>query len=148
MTSGVKELRDEVLTSLREIKSQTQKLSKHLEIPLAGGMTVKAGVNPKEISENLLIVYSDNSIGLKPGDTVQLSNFTDNTFQASLKFIVQKSIPRPSVNASSASIFMSEIAAKRIGFEHYKREGVIDLKLIRFDDFQPKRLDNDINTTK
>ena len=89
-----------------------------------------------------------NSIGLKPGDTVQLSNFTDNTFQASLKFIVQKSIPRPSVNASSASIFMSEIAAKRIGFEHYKREGVIDLKLIRFDDFQPKRLDNDINTTK
>jgi hypothetical protein len=121
MTSGIRELKDEVIESLREIRVQTQKLSKHLEVPLAGGMTVRVGVNPREITENLLVVYSDNNIGLKAGDIVQLNNFTDNTFQASLKFIVQKSMVRPATDTSNASIFMSEIAAKKSDLRTSKR---------------------------
>ena len=138
-TSGIKELKDEVIESVREIRAQTQRLSKHLEVPLAGGITVKVGVNPREITENLLVVYSDNTVGLKAGDIVQLNNFTDNTFQASLKFIVQKNMTRPANDTSNASIFMSEIAAKKIGFENFKKNGVIDLKLTRFLEVQPAK---------
>lgn len=136
-TSGVRELSTEVVQSVREIKLHTQKLSKSLETSLAGGITVKVGVNPREINENLLVVYQDSNLGLKAGDTVQLSNFTDNTFQASLRFIVQKIVARPTGDVSNAQLFMSEAAAKRIGFDTFKKTGVIDLKLTRFSDSQP-----------
>lgn len=136
-TSGVRELSNEVVQSIREIKINTQKLSKNLETTLSGGITVKAGVNPREISENLLVVYQDSNLGLKAGDTVQLSNFTDNTFQASLRFIVQKVVNRPAGDSSNAQLFMSEIAAKKIGFENFKKTGVIDLKLTRFSESLP-----------
>ncbi|OYU11239.1 MAG: hypothetical protein CFE38_13850 [Comamonadaceae bacterium PBBC1] len=136
-TSGVRELSTEVVQSVREIKIHTQKLSKNLETSLVGGITVKVGVNPREINENLLVVYHDSNLALKAGDTVQLSNFTDNTFQASLRFIVQKIVARPTGDVSNAQLFMSEAAAKRIGFDTFKRTGVIDLKLTRFSESQP-----------
>ena len=131
LTSGLTELKNELTTSIREIKAHTQKLSKNLDAPLAGGLTVTAGVNPKEITENLVVVYSNNKFGLKAGESIVLTNFTDNTFKASLNFVVHKSIEKPATDNTHAEVFISEAAAKRIGFENFRRVGLIELKMTR-----------------
>jgi hypothetical protein len=131
LTSGLADLKNELTTSIREIRTHTQKLSKNLDAPLSGGMTITVGVNPREITENLIVVHSNNKYGLKAGDSIVLTNFTDNTFKSSLNFVVHKSIEKPMTDKSNAEIFISEAAAKRIGFDNFRRVGLIELKMTR-----------------
>jgi hypothetical protein len=113
-----------------EVHKATSKLTKSLEANLDGGMPVLVGVNPKEIKENIVYVYDDNKLNLRPGDVIYLTNYTDNTFQTSLRCIVQKIYPKQGNDASSkANIFVSEEAAKRFGFADYKVKGIIELKM-------------------
>jgi hypothetical protein len=120
----------ELLQSVREIRANTNSLALNLKDNTNGGITVIVGVNPKEAKENLAFVYDNNDLNLKPGDVILLKNFTDNTFQSSLRFIVQKSFPLPE-NRTNASIFISDEAARRLGFEDYKKRGTISVKMLR-----------------
>ena len=120
----------ELVESLREIRANTGTLATNLKENLSGGLPVVVGVNPREIKENIVYIYDNNDLNLKPGDVIFLKNYTDNTFQATLRFIVQKSLPS-SEKKSSASIFISDDAAKRIGFYDYRTRGTIMLKMLR-----------------
>lgn len=126
ITEGV----NTVLVSINEIRKNTSTLASRLDKNLDGGVTVIVGVNPVEIKENIAFIYDDNDNNLKIGDVIYLQNFTENTFQATLRFIVSKSFPPGSKN-SEASIFISDEAAKKIGFSDYKKKGTIKLKLNR-----------------
>ena len=120
----------EALGKIEEIRTSTATLAKNLKGNTAGGISVIVGVNPKETKENLVFVYENNELNLKPGDVIFLKNYTDNTFQSTLRFIVQKSLPVGDKN-SIASIFISDEAARKISFEDYKKRGTINLKMLR-----------------
>jgi hypothetical protein len=130
VNSNISGISKELLDSIREIRTNTSLLAENLKDRTNGGLTVVVGVNPKEIKENLAFVYENNELNLRPGDVILLKNYTDNTFQPSMKFIIQKSLPQTD-NKSRASIFISEVAAKRLGFENYRSQGTIELKMLR-----------------
>lgn len=128
--SNVVGLKNEVLDSLKTIKENTTKLSSCLTSNLDGGIDVVVGVNPKEISENIAHVYTDNKLRLKAGDVIYLTNFADNTFQARLLFVVQKTVPHNG-KPTNAVIFIGAEGAKRLGFKDYEKAGTITLKMQR-----------------
>lgn len=128
--SNVIALKNEVLDSLKTIKENTTKLSSCLTSNLDGGIDVVIGVNPKEITENIAHVYDDNKLKLKAGDVIYLSNFADNTFQARLLFVVQKTVPHNG-KPTNAVIFIGAEGAKRLGFKDYEKAGTITLKMQR-----------------
>lgn len=123
----------EMIDSVREIRENTKLLANNLKDSTNGGITVVIGVNPVEIKENLAFVYDDNELNLKPGDVIVLKNHTDNTFQPSLNFIIQKSLPESTLQ-SRASIFIGLSAAKKLGFDNYRKQGTIALKMRRVTD--------------
>lgn len=132
VNSNITGVSKELLESVREIRSNTSTLADNLKHSTNGGITVIVGVNPREIKENLAYIYDNNDLNLKAGDVIILKNFTDNTYQSSLRFIIQKSLPNPEIkNKSTAAIFISEDAAKRLGFEDYKTKGTVVLKMQR-----------------
>lgn len=128
--SNVIGLKNEVLDSLKTIKENTTKLSSCLTSNLDGGIDVVVGVNSKEITENIAHVYVDNKLKLKAGDVIYLSNFADNTFQARLLFVVQKTVPHNG-KPTNAVIFIGAEGAKRLGFKDYEKAGTITLKMQR-----------------
>lgn len=128
--SNISGLAHEVIESLREIRTNTGTLTANLKENLNGGIPVVVGVNPKEINENIAYVYDDNELNLQPGDVIFLKNYTDNTYQATLRFIVQKSVPG-NQKKSNAAIFIGDDAARRIGFDDYRSRGTITLKMLR-----------------
>lgn len=130
LNSNISGIANELIESLREIRTNTGTLATNLKENLNGGMPVVVGVNPREIKENIAYVYDGNDLNLKPGDVIFLKNYTDNTFQASLRFVIQKSVPSND-KKSNAAIFISDDAAKRIGFYDYRTRGTIMLKMIR-----------------
>ena len=125
----VKETFDSTLQDIKEIKTGTSKLSKYLERTLDGGITVTVGVNPKELRENLAFVFEENPYKLEAGDRITLTNFTAGTFNATITLTIQKPVFRSQDSKTNAEIFISEEAAKRLGFSDYRLRGTADFKL-------------------
>ena len=113
--------------SLSEIRENTSFLKKNLQTSTDGGQILTIGVNSKEIKENIAFVFDNNEYNLKPGDKIALTNYTDNTFQTTLNFVIQKSLPNSDFN-SSASLFIGDEAARKIGFSDYKNKGTLKVK--------------------
>lgn len=131
LTTNIFGLKTEVLESLKVIRESTTRLSKCLDPNLNGGVDVVVGVNPKEIKENLAYVYSsDENPKLKLGEIIYLTNYSSNTYQTRLRFVVHKIVPKNG-NATIATIFIGEDAAKRLEFSNYKTAGTIQLKMLR-----------------
>ncbi|WP_374351021.1 hypothetical protein [Limnohabitans sp.] len=121
----------DIPNDIKDIKKNVSVLNGNLKNTTNGGIPIVVGVNSKELKENIAYVFSENKHELEPGERVYLTNFTDNTYQATIVVVVQKKISKPNNDTSAADLFISEDAAARLGFKDYKKTGIIELKFQR-----------------
>ncbi len=116
---------------IKDIKKNVSTLNGNLKNSTAGGIPIIVGVNAKELKENIAYVFSENKHDLEPGERIYLTNYTDNTYQATIVVVVQKKMTKNSSDTSAADLFISEDAALRLGFKDFKKTGIIELKFQR-----------------
>ena len=123
---------NELSNAIKRIEASTSFINQSLGKSIDGGQIIIAGVNKANLKENIAIVFKNNSLNLRTGDIIYLHNQSDNTFQTTARFVVQKEIETPD-NTTKAQIFISDDAAKRLGIENYKAIGIFQLRLLRDD---------------
>lgn len=123
---------NELSNSIKRIEASTSFINQSLGKSIDGGQIITAGVNKVSLKENIAIVFKNNPLNLRAGDIIYLHNQSDNTFQATARFVIQKEIETPD-NTTKAQIFISDDAAKRLGIENYKAIGIFQLRLLRDD---------------
>ena len=107
-----------------------EKLNGHLESSLKDGVAIKVGVNSKELRGNQALVFGDGVVGLKlaHGDTISLSKISDHEgFQTTINVDILPLRKESTENNSEAKIFISKIAADKLGIG--KVQGIEELKV-------------------
>jgi hypothetical protein len=133
----------DIPSDIKDIKKNVSTLNSNLKNTTAGGIPIVVGVNPRELKENIAYVFAENKHNLQPGDRVYLTNFTDNTYQATIIIMVQKKINKSINENTAADLFISDDAAMKLGFKDYKKSGVIELK---FQHVEPEKRKEQKNT--
>jgi hypothetical protein len=89
------------------------------------GIDIMVGVSG-EASDQLVIIFSDNTANLRYGDPIELY-YSVGDFSPKLKLLVSKERDRNG-DKSLADIFISKDAAKAIGFKDYQKTGIVKMK--------------------
>jgi len=118
----------ETKNSVDSLKIEVSKIKNNYILKDKGGIDINVGINSKLIGNNI-IVFKNNSFGLKYTQVIILSNPIDkNNFNPTVQLLVTEEVNRND-DKSEAEIFISKDAAFRLGLENNLNKGVFKLKM-------------------